>query len=270
MDDGYHMLPDQLDELIREDRRAGLLPWLVVASAGTTDVGAIDPLGEVGRIAREHDVWYHVDAAYGGFFALVDELRPRLAGMAEADSVVLDPHKGLFLPFGTGAILVRDKAALLRAHSFQAHYMQDALSGEALDDASPGDMSPEFSRHFRGPRVWLPLQLHGVRPFRAALEEKHLLARHFHEQVRRLGFEVGPEPELSVATYRYVPGSGDADAFNRALLREIHRDGRSFVSSTTLGGNFVLRAAVLSFRTHLEHIERYLEFLGQAVTRLGG
>jgi len=268
MDDRYRMLPDRLDRAIREDRKAGLLPWLVVASAGTTDVGAIDPIEEVGRVAREHGVWYHVDAAYGGFFALVDTLRPRLAGMAQADSVVLDPHKGLFLPFGTGAILVRDKAALLRAHSYQAHYMQDALSAETLDDASPGDMSPEFSRHFRGPRVWLPLKLHGVRPFRAALEEKHLLACHFHEQVRRLGFEVGPEPELSVATYRYVPGAGDADAFNRALVQEIHHDGRIFVSSTTLQGHFVLRAAVLSFRTHLEHITLYLEILRDTVARL--
>ncbi len=267
MDDRWRMRPEPLDAAIRADRRNGLAPWMVVATAGTTDVGAVDPLEPIGRVAADHGLWYHVDAAYGGFFALVDALRPRLEGMSLADSLVLDPHKGLFLPFGTGAVLVKDKAALLRAHSYRADYLQDAGTA-ALDDASPGDMSPEFSRHFRGPRLWLPLQLHGVGAFRAALEEKHLLARYFHQQVRRLGFEVGPEPELSVATYRYLPPAGDADAFNQALVGAIHRDGRVFVSSTRLGDAFFLRAAVLSFRTHLEHVDLYLKVLDAEARRL--
>jgi glutamate/tyrosine decarboxylase-like PLP-dependent enzyme len=268
MDERFRMRPSALAARVDADRADGLTPWLVVASAGTTDVGAIDPLEEVGRIARERGLWYHVDAAYGGFFALCDDVAPKLRGMSMADSVVLDPHKGLFLPFGSGAILVRDKEALYRAHSYHAHYMQDTLSEQTVELASPGDLSPEFSKHFRGPRLWLPLQLHGVDAFRACLQEKLLLTRYFHEEVEKLGFEVGPEPELSIATYRWVPERGDADDFNRRLLDEILKDGRTFVSSTLLNGHFVLRAAILSFRTRLSHVERYLRMLEDRVTSL--
>lgn len=272
LDERYRMRPDALDALVDEDRAAGLIPWTVIASAGTTDVGAVDPLEEIGDVAGRHGLWYHVDAAYGGFFALVDEVRPRLRGMARSDSIVLDPHKGLFLPYGTGAVLVKDREALYRAHRYQAAYMQDALAKEAEAGLSPADLSPELSKHFRGLRLWLPLKLHGIAPFRACLEEKLLLTRYFHRRVRETGFRTGPEPELSVATYRWVPGDGDADgdadAFNRALLEEIHRDGRVFVSSTLLDGRFTLRMAALAFRTHLETVDLLLEILDETVAAL--
>jgi glutamate/tyrosine decarboxylase-like PLP-dependent enzyme len=270
LDDRYRMRPDELAAAIEDDRKVGLRPWLVVGTAGTTDLGVIDPLDEVGAIARDHDLWYHVDAAYGGFFALCPELRARFDGMERSDSIVLDPHKGLFLPFGTGAVLVRDKGKLLRAFRYTGEYMQDTLEEEATAQSSPGDLSPEFSRHFRGPRAWLPLKLLGVGPFRACLEEKHLLARYFHREVQKLGFEVGPEPDLSVVAYRFVPEEGDPDAFNRNLLEAIHRDGRVFVSSTTLAGHFVLRVAVLSFRTRLETIDLYLRILREKVEEMTG
>jgi len=265
MDERYRVRPDALEAAIAEDRAAGLIPWLVVASAGTTDVGAIDPLPEIGRIAREHGLWYHVDAAYGGFFALLDDVRPKLAGMEDSDSIVLDPHKGLFLPYGTGAVLVKDKAAMVAAHHYHAAYMQDAHVDDAAAVRSPADVSPELSKHFRGPRLWLPLLLHGLAPFRACLEEKLLLTQYFHERVASLGFETGPEPELSVSTYRWTRAAGDADAFNRALLERLHRDGRLFVSSTRLGGRFTLRMAALAFRTHLEHVDRLLGLLAEEV-----
>jgi glutamate/tyrosine decarboxylase-like PLP-dependent enzyme len=266
MDERYRMIPAALDRAVAEDRRAGLIPWMVIASAGTTDVGAIDPLEDIGRLARANGLWYHIDAAYGGFFALVDECRPKLAGMELSDSIVLDPHKGLFLPYGTGALIVQDKRALHRAHYYQeAAYMQDVVAEESVTVDSPAELSPELTKHFRGLRMWLPLMLHGVEPFRACLEEKLLLTRYFYDEVQKLGFEVGPEPELSVATYRYVPKSGDANAFNEALIQEIHRDGRAFVSSTMLDGTFVLRLAVLTFRTHLEAIDRFLEILAEKV-----
>jgi glutamate/tyrosine decarboxylase-like PLP-dependent enzyme len=268
LDDRYRMVPSDLERMIAEDRAAGLRPWLVIATAGTTDVGAIDPLAEIGRIAQAHGLWYHIDAAYGGFFLLVDDCRPKLAGLELSDSVVLDPHKGLFLPYGTGAVLVRDRQALHRAHYYQAAYMQDAAAAEPELVDSPAELSPELTKHFRALRLWLPLMLHGLEPFRACLAEKLLLARHFHAEARKLGFEVGPEPELSVATYRWLPKTGDANAFNAALLEEIHRDGRVFVSSTTLGGKFVLRAAVLAFRTHLDTIELLLRILREKVDRL--
>jgi len=268
LDERYRMKPDALAAAIREDRARGLRPWLVIASAGTTDVGAIDPLPAIADIAEAEGLWLHVDAAYGGFFALVESARPRLAGMERADSIVLDPHKTLFLPYGTGALLVREGEHLQRAHTYHASYMQDAESEELAGGGSPADLSLELTKHFRGPRVWIPLLLHGPEPFAACLEEKLELTRYFHREVARLGFEVGPEPELSVSTYRWVPAEGDANDFNRALVDRVHRDGRVFVTSTMLEGRFVLRAAIVVFRTHLEDIDRTLEILAREVAEL--
>jgi aromatic-L-amino-acid decarboxylase len=265
LDGRYRMRPDALSRAIAADRARGLRPWLILASAGTTDVGAIDPLNEIADVAEENGLWFHVDAAYGGFFALVDGVRARLAGMERTDSIVLDPHKTLFLPYGTGAVLVRDGNRLRDAHTYQAHYMQDAAHG---DGDSPADLSPELTKHFRGPRVWLPLMLHGVDAFRACLEEKIELARYFHREVARRGFEVGPDPDLTVAMYRWVPEEGDANDFNRALTEYIHEDGRVFVSTTMIDGVFVLRAAVVVFRTHLEQIDLTLRILEEGVAVL--
>ncbi len=269
MDDRRRMDPEALARQVAADRREGLVPWLVVASAGTTDVGAIDPLEELADVAEAEDLWLHVDGAYGAFFMLCDEVRPKLAGIERSDSVVMDPHKGLFLPYGLGAVVVKDRQAMHRAHHYRAAYMQDAQAEEAGGPVdSPAELSPELTKHFRGLRIWLPLMLHGVAPFRAALREKLLLARYFHRRIGELGFETGPEPELSVVIYRWVPEEGDADAFNEALVEAVHEDGRVFVSSTRLDGKFVLRLAVLSFRTHLETIDLTLEILQEKVAEL--
>jgi len=260
MDARYRMDADALEQLVIADIQAGLRPWLVVASAGTTDMGAVDPMNAIADIAAAHGLWFHLDGAYGAFFALCDEGRRILAGMDRSDSIVMDPHKGLFLPYGTGAVLVKNRQAVLDAHHYQAHYMQDTV--DAREEDSPADLSPELSKHFRGLRLWLPLKLCGLAPFRAALEEKLLLTRYFHDQIQRVpGFEVGPEPELSVATFRYVPKHGDADAFNERLVQAIRKDGRVFLSSTQVDGRFIIRLAVLSFRTHLDTIDLTIDIL---------
>jgi len=260
MDAGYRMDPRALAESIGRDRAAGLAPFLVVASAGTTDTGALDPLDELADVAGREGLWYHVDAAYGGAFLLLESMRPRFRGIERADSVVIDPHKGLFLPYGSGAVLVRDVAHLRPSHGLRGVYLQDAT--DELDEPSPADLSPELTRHFRGLRMWLPLQVHGLARYRAALEEKRLLCRLFHERVRALGCEVGPEPDLSVTMFRWVPRDGtDANAFNRRLHRAIRDDGRVFLSSTTIDGVYWIRLAVLCFRTHLERVEAALEVI---------
>ena len=267
LDEGYRMKPSELDMSIISDRTSGLNPWLIIASAGTTDVGAIDPLGEVGAIAQRHRLWFHLDAAYGGFFVLCDSGKKALKGMDTSDSVVMDPHKGLFLPYGSGAVLVKERDKLLASHHYEANYMQDALG--STDELSPADLSPELSKHFKGLRLWLPLKLAGVKPFRAILEEKMLLARYFYEKVQTIdGIEVGPIPELSVVTFRYVPESGDPTDFNKRLVNEIQKDGRVFVSSTVLDGRFILRLAVLCFRTHLETIDQTLEILREKIVKV--
>lgn len=259
LDERFRMMPEDLAAKIEEDRADGLNPFLVVASAGTTDVGAIDPLPEIGAIAKDADCWYHIDAAYGGFFILTEEGKEKLKGLHLADSLIIDPHKGLFLPYGLGVVLVKNVEDLKRSYSFNASYMQDAFAGP--DELSPAELSPELTKHFRGLRLWLPLKLHGLAPFRACLEEKLLLAKYFYAEVQKLGFESDVEPELSVVTYRYVPRSGDADEFNRQLLQRVIDDGRIFISSTRLNGKFTLRFACLAFRTHLKTVDTLLEIL---------
>ncbi len=267
MDARYRMRPDALARLVAEDREAGMRPWLVVASSGTTDTGAIDPVPEIAEVTEAEGLWLHVDAAYGGFFLLTEIGRELIRGLERSDSVVMDPHKGLFLPYGTGALIVRNGELLARSQRYEANYLQDALS--STEEVSPADLSPELTRHFRGLRMWLPLVLHGLAPFRAALEEKIQLCHYFYEEVGAIpGVERGPYPELSVALYRYVPGTGDPNDFNARLIREVQRDGRVFLSSTTIDGVFWLRLAVLCFRTHRRHVDLALEVLREKIARL--
>jgi glutamate/tyrosine decarboxylase-like PLP-dependent enzyme len=267
MDASYRMDANALNEAIASDRDAGLLPWLVIASAGTTDVGAVDPMDEISQIAAGHAVWLHIDGAYGAFFALCEEGKRVLAGMDKSDSIIMDPHKGLFLPYGTGAVLVRDAQKLYDAHTAHASYFRDLI--ESVEEPSPADLSPELTKHFRGLRVWLPLKLFGTRPFAAALEEKLLLARHFYARLQAIdGFELGPPPDLSIATFRYIPPRGDANAFNQRLVQAVQDEGQVFLSSTTIDGKLLIRLAVLSFRTHLDEVERTIEVLLRHSQRL--
>ncbi|MEM7332003.1 MAG: aminotransferase class V-fold PLP-dependent enzyme [Chloroflexota bacterium] len=267
VDDQYRLDANALEQAILADKQAGLIPWLVIASAGTTHTGAVDPLAQIGRLTKAHDIWFHVDGAYGAAFMLCEEGRSRLAGIELSDSMIIDPHKGFFMPWGTGIVLVKDRRHLYEAHHDSASYMQDAL--DLIEELSPADLSPELSKHFRGVRMWLHLKLFGVAPFRAALAEKIELARYFYEKLKELdGFEVGPYPDLSVVTYRYLPKQGDVDDFNRQLLEAILEDGRIFISSTQLDGNFVLRLVVLNFQTHLEEVDLALEILQEQAQKL--
>ena len=267
VDDRWRMEAGALAAQIEADRAQGLLPWFVVATGGTTDAGAVDPLGDIADIATAEGLWLHVDAAYGGAFLLCEDGRRALAGIERSDSAVIDPHKGLFLPFGSGAVLVRERERLAAANRYHANYMQDAFRPGV--ELSPADLSPELSRPFRGLRLWLPLKLFGLSPFRAALEEKLLLARWFHRRLEELpDWEAGPPPDLSVVTYRYRPKRGDADEFNRRLLAAVQEDGRVFISSTLLDGRFTLRLAVLHFRTHLADVETALDVLQHYARKL--
>lgn len=254
-----------LEKQIQHDRNNGLLPFMVIASAGTTDVGAVDPLADIAAVCKRFELWFHVDAAYGGFFVLCPETKAQFRGIEEANSVVVDPHKGLFLPYGTGAVLVRDSQLLYNSQHMDANYLQDAF--DDIEELSPADLSPELTKHFRGMRFWLPLQLFGVAPFRAALSEKLCLCRYFYEEIQKIeGFEVGPYPQLSIMLFRYVPQEGDANTFNEELVKGVKADGRIFLSSTTIEGVYYIRLAVLSFRTHLHTIETCLEVLKEQVS----
>ncbi len=267
-DDRLRMDADALGWLIEADREAGLQPFLVMASAGTTNTGAVDPIGAVVDVGQRHGLWVHVDAAYGGPFRLTEHGRRLFAGIEAADSITLDPHKALFLPYGTGALLVRDGRLLREAHHVAADYLQDL---DSSDEGTPNaaEYSMELTRGFRGLRLWLPLKLHGAAAFRAALEEKLELARLAHEELAAApGFEVPLEPELTVVSFRYLPEHGDADAFNQALLRRVNASRRVFLSSTRIDGAFVLRVCVVSHRSHREHVEDAVRVIRAAAAEL--
>ncbi len=261
-----------LDSAITADRRAGLRPFLIVAAAGTTNTGAIDPLPQIADLCAREQLWFHVDGAYGGAFVLSPRARKRLAGIERADSITFDPHKGLFLPYGTGCLLVADGQKLAQAHQGDAHYLQDfALLEREHEPPSHCNYSPELSRSFRGLRLWLPLVVHGVAAFRDALDEKFELAAAFESGLRRrqsdgLAIEIPTPTSLSIVTFRLVRRQGETieawNARNIELLAGINARARVYLSSTMLpvddGLAHTLRVCVLSFRTHQDRIDAAL------------
>jgi aromatic-L-amino-acid decarboxylase len=266
-DQRHRMRADLLAEALERDVADGVKPWLVIASAGTVDTGSVDPLGEIAELCERHGAWFHVDGAYGGLFKLCEEGRAVLAGLERADTVALDPHKTLFLPYGTGAVLARNQRVLLDAFSASADYIRPFAENDV--GPSPGDLSPELTRHFRALRLWLPLQVAGVGAFRAAQSEKIRLARYFHARLSESeGWEVGAPPDLSIVAFRYRPRSGDIDEFNRRLLARLQEEGRVFLSGTRIGGEDWLRCAILSFRTHLSHVDETLDELARLAAAL--
>lgn len=260
-DAAFRMDVMALREAVHEDKAAGRYPWLIAATAGTTDTGAVDPLDAIADIAAEFKLWMHVDAAYGGAFALSSEGSKRLSGLERSDSLVLNPHKGFFLPCGIGVVLVREGQKLYDAYHARGTYMQD-VAGDT--ERSPCDYSAELTRPFRALRFWLPFKVHGSQAFAAALEEKLLLAQYFHEEIAKIpGIEVGPPPDLSIVTFRLQPETGDADDASRALIEALHADGRVFLTSTTIDGRYTLRMAILAYSTHIEEVDLALQAIGE-------
>lgn len=267
VDNQFKMVASNLNDTINADKQQGLNPFLIVASAGTTDTGSIDPIDDISAIAKQHQLWLHVDAAYGGFFILTDAGKNKLQAMSHADSITLDPHKGLFLPYGIGAVLIKDSSLQKRAFSSSANYMQDVIT--TPDEWSPSDMSPELTKHFRALRMWLPLTCYGVEPFCAALEEKLLLTEFLYQELQSLpDIEIACKPELSIIAFRYVPDAADANEINKRLLATINADKRIFLSSTRLDSRYFIRVACLSFRTHLNDMKLTLEIIKNAISTL--
>jgi aromatic-L-amino-acid/L-tryptophan decarboxylase len=263
-DDELRMDPEALRAQIAGDRADGLRPFLVAPSVGTTNTGAIDPIADIADIAEAEDLWLHVDGAYGGFFQLTDRGRERFRGTERSDSITLDPHKGLFLPYGTGGLVVRDGAAMRDAHYEGAAYLQDLPPTGELPNYS--EHSAELSRDWRGLRVWMPLALHGVSAFREALDEKLDLAGYLADAFRDDDrIELCWEPQLTVIPFRLV---GAGDDTQREFLARINASKRVFLSSTMIGGRYVLRVCIVSHRTHKDRIDECIEIVGRAADEL--
>ena len=266
-DDRFRMRVDLLTQAIAADRRAGLTPFAVVSSAGTTNTGAVDPLDAIADACASEGLWHHIDGAYGAFFYLSEDLRGTLRGLPRADSLTLDPHKGMFLPYGTGALLVRDGAALRAAHEATADYLPAMPHPEDFYD--PSQHGPELSRGFPGLRVWLSVKLFGAAAFRDAIAEKRALTLDAFRRVAALpGIVIDAEPELSLFAFHLTwPGASkaDEDAATRALMAQTTARGRVMVTGCIAHGRALGRVCVLSFRTHQLQIDALIEDMAAAI-----
>lgn len=269
VDADYRMRVDLLEQAIAADRAAGLKPFMVFSTAGTTNTGAVDPMAATADVCAREGLWHHVDGAYGAFFHMAPELRPLLAGLARADSLTLDPHKGLFMPYGIGALLVRDGEALRALHSSSAGYLPD-LQSEFYDPAQYG---PNLSRGYPGLRVWLSVKLFGAARFRAAVLEKRELAVWAAQEIAQIpGIMMDAAPQLSLFAFHLEgPGLETREAQNkatRALMERVTQRGRVMLTGAQVGDRFLGRVCVLSFRTRRAEMEACVQDLREVAAEL--
>jgi aromatic-L-amino-acid/L-tryptophan decarboxylase len=267
-DDRFAMLPDNLEEAIVRDEKAGRRPACVVATVGTTSSGAVDPLRAVGAVCRRHDLWLHVDAAYAGTAALVPEKSWILDGADLADSLVFNPHKWMLTNFDCSAYFVRDPAALVRAFEIHPEYLKDGTGSEVKNYR---DWGIQLGRRFRALKLWFVIRSYGVDGLRAMVREHLRLAGLFQgwlEADRR--FELLAPVDLGLVCFRLRDGRGEArlDALNRELLAAVNRTGRVFLTHTTLRGRFTLRLVVGQRTTAERHVRGAFEIISAAAAEL--
>lgn len=267
VDERFRMRVDDLVAKINADLEAGYVPFCIVGNAGTVDTGAVDPLLEIRDVANRFRLWMHVDGSYGAFAILAQSARKLFAGMEQADSIALDPHKWLYLPVDVGCVIYRDPEVARAAFAYEAEYTR--MFGEKSDEAFVcWEYGPELSRRFRALKVWMLLKGVGLDRLSDAIESNLACARHLESTVQGShDFEMVAPVELSIFCFRHVPGRlrnqppEAIDAFNERLLVALQRDGSSYLSNTMLAGRFALRGCVLNYRTTLRDMEILLEDL---------
>jgi len=257
-DEAFRMRADELERAVADDLASGLHPFCVVATAGSTATGAIDPIPAVADICERHGLWLHVDAAYGGAAAFSPELRPLLAGIDRADTISFDPHKWLYTPQSSACLLARDPQTLRAAFSIDAAYVREdaELSGRGVNI---GELGPQWSRAFLALKVWMSLAAHGTDAYARRIAHDVELARYLDDRVREHpDLESMCPVTLSIACFRYAPaGVDDAalDALNERLMIEIRRHGRTFPSNAVLNGRYGLRACFVNHRTEADVVD---------------
>jgi aromatic-L-amino-acid/L-tryptophan decarboxylase len=266
VDDGYRMRPEALAAAMAADLRAGRRPLFVAASAGATSTGAVDPLPELAALCRERGVWFHVDAAYGGFAALTERGRRWLAGMELADSVTLDPHKWLYQPFECGCLLVREGQRLHEAFRIQPVYLKDTEAAEL--EVNFSDLSVQLSRTSRALKLWMSLRYFGIDAFRAAIDGSIDLALFAQARIEASAqLELLTPAKLGVVCFRRRPEGMDEDRLerlNQQLAEGLAASGQGLVSSTRLRGRFALRMCVLNHSSRTQDVERVLHWFERA------
>lgn len=274
-DERQRMRLDSLRKTIETDLREELRPFCVVGSAGTVNTGAVDPLAQIANVAREFDLWFHVDGAYGAPGVLDQRKQHLFAGLELADSVSLDPHKWLYVPVDAGCLLFRDAAAAMRAFNTEdADYIK--THGYSDEEAFAfWDYGVELSRRFRALKVWLTLQYYGTRRIAETISEDISLAAYLGEVVSKADdFELLAPVELSICCFRYVPAQVKSDAeldrLNERIMELVQKGGRAYVSNATVNGRFALRACITNFRTTKSDIDQTVAAIrevGEALTQ---
>ena len=284
-DDRFRLDIRALRERLNHDQQNGLIPFCVIASAGTVNTGAVDPLRDVAEVAREFGLWFHVDGAYGAPGSLDASKRPLFAGLELADSVSLDPHKWLYVPLDAGCLLVRDEAAARKAFTAgEADYIKvhEEDAGEAF---AFWDYGMELSRRFRALKIWMTLRYYGSRRIAEAIADDNALAQYLAERVEAAeDFELLAPVELSICCFRYAPKGlleklefasqvereqieTELDELNTRIMLAVQRGGQAYVSNATIRGKFALRACITNFRTTRADIDKTLEIIRAAAVR---
>jgi glutamate/tyrosine decarboxylase-like PLP-dependent enzyme len=273
VDDGWRLDDAALRDAIDRDRRAGRLPFCVVATAGTTATGAVDPLEAIAAVAAEDGLWLHVDGAYGALAAADPASRHLFAGIELADSLAIDAHKWLYAPVDCGALLTRPGGTTTTFGSSDAAYVK-VLVDEEVESFAFWDHGLELSRRFRALKVWMTLRYYGARKIAAAIAEDIAMAKHMAELVRDGDdLELLAEPGLSICCFRHSPTGMPKDALdehNERLLTALQRDGRVYLSNARIRGQFALRACIINFRTTREDVERTLGLVRELGSELPG
>src|SRR6266508_1523477 len=276
VDERFRVRTDDLVVKVTADLEAGYVPFCVVANAGTVNTGAVDPLAEIRDVANRFKLWMHVDGSYGAFAVLAKSARKLFAGMEQADSIALDPHKWLYLPVDVGCVIYRDPEIARATFAHEAEYTR--MFGEKEDEAFVcWDYGPELSRRFRALKVWMLLKGVGLDRLSEAIESNLACARHLESMVQASDdFEMVAPVELSIFCFRHVPAQlrsqspETIDAFNERLLVALQRDGSSYLSNATLSGRFALRGCVLNYRTTSRDMEILLDDLRRVARKEGG
>jgi glutamate/tyrosine decarboxylase-like PLP-dependent enzyme len=259
--------PAALQEQIEQDLVAGFTPFAVVGTAGTTNSGAIDDLNELAEICAKHSLWFHVDGAYGAAATFSDRYRELVAGIDRADSVTIDPHKWLAMPFAAGVVLTRNADMLQKTFGVSTPYMPKVAGANIVDNFK---LSAQWSRRMNSLKLWLTLRVHGRRAYEELIEQQLSLAHHFAQWLRNSeNFELVLNPQLTIVNFR-VKGIREADiaAANAAIVDEVTRDGRRWISQTDAGGKNVIRMMVISYLTSEKQLHELKEALTTAAARI--
>jgi len=285
--DDFTMDVDALERCLDEDEADGKVPFCVVAQVGSINVGAIDPLDAIADVCEERDLWFHADGACGAVGAILPEKRPQYSGLERADSITLDPHKWLFVPYECGCILVRDQELLARAYGMEAAYLEGTLPTE-YEGLDFYELGPQMSRGFRALKVWMTLKHVGVEGYRTLLGRSVELTEHLDARVRDApDFEALHEPNLYIYSFRYVPRdlpeartAGDEqnpatdriqdylDTLNQRIADDVRERGDAFVMTTAIHDRTVLRLSICSHRTTVEDVDAVFEWFREAGERI--